>query len=161
MTGMATDRFHLSTVLLISGLVSTLAVFAIWSFASSAPILYIFSIVYGLSAGGYSATWTRCSTEVHHGAKRTEVGVLIGLFGAGRGVGSLISGPISEKLLKLDLWNGELHGAYGTGFGILIVFTGVTAILGGLGWTLRFVKNVGLTGSPHAECTEPTPTSHE
>ncbi|KAI1108731.1 MFS monocarboxylate transporter [Nemania sp. NC0429] len=146
LSGLATDHFHLSTVLLNLSSISTIGVFFFWGFATSQARLLIFSLVYGLSAGGWSSTWTWCSAEVHKEAPRTEMGVLIGLFGAGRGLGSIISGPVSESLFGYPPWDAELRGAYGTGYGIIIVFTGVSAALGGLGYLMRF---------KHQDATEP------
>lgn len=76
--------------------------------------------------------------EVQRDAIEAEAGVMIGMMAAGRGVGAVRSGPVSESLLGYGSWN--LRGAYGTEYGILIVFTGITALLGGFGclsW-LRF-----------------------
>ncbi|KAI1169768.1 MFS monocarboxylate transporter [Nemania sp. FL0916] len=137
LSGLATDHLHLSTVLLSLSLISSIAVFLIWGFATSQPVLLLFSIVYGLSAGGWSSTWTWCSVEVHKEAPRTEMGVLIGLFGAGRGLGSIVSGPLSESLLRYPAWGRELAGAYGTGYGIIIAFAGISAVFGSLGWLMR------------------------
>ncbi|KAH8161828.1 hypothetical protein CIB48_g6427 [Xylaria polymorpha] len=155
LSGMATDHFHLSTVLLSLSLISSIGVFLLWGFATSRAVLLIFSLVYGLSAGGWSSTWTWCSAEVHKEAPRTEMGVLIGLFGAGRGLGSIVSGPISESLLGYAPWGRELGGAYGTGYGIIIVFTGVSAVLGSLGWFMRFKhQDVAGPAQPHTTAPE-------
>lgn len=73
--------------------------------------------------------------------ERADVGTLIGLLSAGRGIGAVASGPLSEALLNGNPWRDQTGSAYGSGFGSLIVFTGVTATVGGvsflgkrLGW---------------------------
>jgi len=48
----------------------------------------------------------------------------------GRGIGNIVSGPISEALIKTGTL-GE-HGLYGTQYGSLVVWTGVSAALGGV-----------------------------
>ena len=54
--GTLIDRFHVTIVVLISTLGATLSVFLLWGFAASLPLLCIFSLIYGLFAGGFSAT---------------------------------------------------------------------------------------------------------
>lgn len=65
---------------------------------------------------------------------RAEAGLVFGLLAAGRGIGSVGSGPLSEALLSNRPWVGDAFLGYGTGYGGLIVFTGVSAMLGGMGW---------------------------
>lgn len=70
---------------------------------------------------------------------RAEAGLIFGLLAAGRGIGSVVSGPLSEALLSERPWAGDAILGYGTGYGALIVFTGVSAMLGGMGWVGRRV----------------------
>lgn len=96
-------------------------------------MLYIFALAYGIFAGGYTATWTGCLAEVQRDSRDAEAGVFLGMMAATRGLGAIVSGPISEELLKLGLGAKALAGAYGSKYGVVIVFTGVTAVLGGFG----------------------------
>ena len=70
---------------------------------------------------------------------RTEAGLVFGLLSAGRGIGSGLSVPLSEVLLSEQPWVGIAMLEYGTGHGGLIVFTGVSAMLGGMIWVARRV----------------------
>ena len=70
-------------------------------------------------------------SEIQRDAIEAEAGVVLGMMAAGRGLGAVMSGPVSETLLGYGSWN--LRGAYGTEYGILILFTGITAVLGGFG----------------------------
>ena len=135
--GFLTDRYNISTVLAILALTSAASVFFIWGFATTAPVLYLFSILFGIFAGGYTASWTGCITEVKKANPDTAITVVIGAMSAGRGFGCVLSGPLSEYLLSLG--TSEAAGAYGTRYGSLILFTGLTALLGsfGLFGTLR------------------------
>jgi len=47
---------------------------------------------------------------------------------------------VSEALVRSRAWTGEASGAYGSGYGSLIVFTGITAALGGVGVVGRMIK---------------------
>lgn len=67
-----------------------------------------------------------------------DPGMVFACLAAGRGIGNVVSGPLSEALMgKGADWHAEL--AYGSGFGPLIVFTGVSAALGGLSCVGRVV----------------------
>ena len=91
------DYYHISTVLLLSAIASTLCVFLIWGFATTEPMLYIFAILFGLFAGGYTATWIGCATEVKKENPNAAVAVIMGTMAAGRGVGCVISGPVTFR----------------------------------------------------------------
>lgn len=69
-----------------------------------------------------------------------DVGMMLGVTSAGRGVGSVLSGPLSEALLKGGGWRDKAGAGYGSGFGELIVFTGITAAVGGMSF---FGKRLG------------------
>ena len=135
--GSLTDRIHVTTVILISTLGATLSVFVLWGLTMSLPLLCIFSLIYGLFAGGFTATWPGIIREVRKKDDTAEVGLIFGMLAAGRGVGSVVTGPLSEALLSEKIWLGRAELGYGTGYGGLIVFTGVTAMLGGFGWVGR------------------------
>ena len=135
--GSLTDRFHVTSVILISSIGATLSVFCFWGFAMSLPLLCIFSLVYGLFAGGYSTTWAGITKEVKKYDDRAETGFIFGLLAAGRGIGSVVSGRLSEALVNGRPWLGQAALGYGSGYGLLICFTGVSALLGGSSWLGR------------------------
>ncbi|KAJ5682119.1 uncharacterized protein N7477_002059 [Penicillium maclennaniae] len=66
--------------------------------------------------------------------------VIFPFMETGRGIGNLVSGPLSEVLLKADHWKGRAWGAYGSGFGTLVVCTGATALVGGISVVARQMK---------------------
>lgn len=63
--------------------------------------------------------------------------MIFGLLAAGRGIGSVLSGPLSEALLQGKPWAGDASLGYRTGYGGLIVFTGFSAALGSVSWVGR------------------------
>ena len=137
--GSLTDRLHVTTVVLISTIGSTLSVFLFWGLAVSFPLLCIFALAYGLFAGGFTSTFSGVIREVQKHERGTEAGMIFGLLSAGRGIGSVLSGPLSEALLKDKPWIGEAGLGYGTGYGGLMIFTGISALLGGVSWVGRRV----------------------
>lgn len=56
LAGLLIDRFHVTTVTVICGIGSAVAVLLFWGFAVSEPVLYIFAILYGTFAGSFSTT---------------------------------------------------------------------------------------------------------
>lgn len=147
-TGFLIDRYHISTILLISSLGSAISVLFVWGFAVSQPVLFIFAFAYGVFAGGYASTWTGCAADIRKETGRGEIAIIVGTMAAGRGFGCVISGPVSEKLLHSKNWVGLSLGVYGTRYGNLILFTGVTVLLGSLGsigrlkrWTLKHLED--------------------
>lgn len=96
-------------------------------------MLYIFALVWGMFGGGFSATWSGYAPAMKQGnpSAHVDVGLVLALMAAGRGVGAVISGPLSERLLEMG-WNSHASFAYGTAYGVLIVFTGVTTAFSGI-----------------------------
>ena len=146
--GSLTDRLHVTTCIFISTVGATAGVFLLWGFASSLPVLYLFCIVYGAFAGSFTSTWTGIMRDVASqgggrdrdsdaaggptgGGGSFDPGMVFAFLATGRGVGNVVSGPLSESLVKGMPWKGGAVGGYGTGFGALIVFTGATAFVGG------------------------------
>jgi MFS family permease len=139
--GAVTDRWHVTTAVMISAVGTTISAFVLWGLASTSfPLLCVFGLMYGLFAGGFTSTYTGSIREVRTKKPNAEAGLVFGFLAAGRGIGSVASGPLSEALLKGgQAWKGKADAAYGTGYGPLIIFTGVTAALSSLGWVGRRV----------------------
>ncbi|KUJ19832.1 MFS monocarboxylate transporter [Mollisia scopiformis] len=135
--GMLVDRFHVTTVILLSSLGTTISVFLLWGLSTALPLLVVFSIVYGFFAGGFVSTNAGVIKLVKQGDGSADVGILLGIISAARGVGAIASGPLSDAVLRGRPWAGEAGGAYGSGYGGLIVFTGVSAAVGGVGFLGR------------------------
>ncbi|KAI1321257.1 MFS general substrate transporter [Xylariaceae sp. FL0255] len=129
--GTLTDRLTATTCVLISSAGATIGVLTIWGFSTTIPALYLFCVVYGLFAGSFTSTWPAIMREL---AQKREAAVdptvVFGWLCAGRGIGSLISGPLSDGIAKGMAWKGHASGGYGSGYGPLIAYTGITALLG-------------------------------
>lgn len=135
--GSMVDRYHATTCILASTVGSTIAVFLIWGVADTLAPLYIFCIFYGLFAGSFTSTWPAIVSEVKKKSVYADPSIILGLLSTGRGIGNVVSGPLSEALIDKQAWKGVVSGGYGTGYGPLIVFTGVSAFLGGVGVVAR------------------------
>ncbi|KAF1363075.1 MFS general substrate transporter [Lizonia empirigonia] len=128
------DYFHITTMILISTFGSALAVFLFWGFSSQTALLAVFSITYGFFAGGFSSTWSGVLQELKAQSPTLDTGFIFGLLAGGRGIGNIISGPLSVALVTNDGWmkDGKSWG-YNGQYGGIILFTGVTALLGSWG----------------------------
>lgn len=142
-------RFPLSatTVTAVSAVSSALSAFLFWGLASPGSgsgmaLLVLFSTTFGFFAGGYSATWGGVINEMEQeAAQRNEAidaGMVYGLLNGARGIGYVAGGLVGVPLLQVG---STLSGgfAYGTSYGPLIIFTGLSSVFGGWGllWKWR------------------------
>ncbi|KAL5322057.1 hypothetical protein ACEPPN_010026 [Leptodophora sp. 'Broadleaf-Isolate-01'] len=145
-------RFPLSatTVTSISAVCSALSAFLFWGLTSqgSMALLVLFSITFGFFAGGYSATWGGVINELEsEAAQRNEAidtGMLYGLLNGARGVGYVSGGLAGVALLKAGGETAIGGFGYGTPYGPLILFTGLSSVFGGWGLLWRWKKVPGL-----------------
>lgn len=138
---MLVDRYHVSTAIAIVTFGQIVATFIFWGLTSSQPMLYVFALVWGLFGGGFASTWSGYAPAMKRSNSSThvDIGLVLSLMAAGRGIGAVISGPLSERLLDVG-WKTQAGFAYGTVYGILIVFTGITTTLGGTACIGRLLK---------------------
>lgn len=130
--GRLVDRYHVSRAILVSSIGSTIAVFGVWGCSTHKATLYIFAILFGLFGSGYPGHWTGCASDMRRTSPTLNTGLVISLLCAGKGVGTILAGPVSEKLLSMKPWQ-DTGLAYGSSYGSIIVLTGVCAFLGGAG----------------------------
>lgn len=133
--GMAVDRYHVVNCLLVSAIGSAAGVALLWGFSSSLATLYIFCLVYGVFAGCQSSAWSAVVRDTMTKRRGVDSGMVWACLSAGRGVGNLCSGPLSEALWRSGNWNSIL--AYSSGYGALIAFTSATALLSGWGYAAK------------------------
>lgn len=145
--GFLSDNKHLQlsapTVTAISAVSSALAAFLFWGLAAHGGIglLVMFAITFGFFASGYSATWGGIMNDMEKdAAERNEAidsGMLYGLLNGARGIGYVSGGLLSVPLIKMGSNNPVGRFGYGTTYGPLIMFTGLSLIFGGSGLVFR------------------------
>lgn len=69
------------------------------------------------------------------------MGIIFGFVAAGRGIGVVVSGPLSARMMGTGQWEAGI-GGYGTGSAVLIIFTGITALFGGVSWVGKKTKMI-------------------
>ncbi|KAF4542177.1 Mfs monocarboxylate [Lasiodiplodia theobromae] len=141
------------------------------SSSSSVALLVVFALAYGFFAGGFSSTWGGVLRELERENPTLDTGFAFGLLAGGRGVGNVVSGPISVALIAstrarnaaavssgdhgqmmgsrssgggesgvVEVVGGGLAaaaGAYGSAYGPMILYTGISALLGAWGWVCQ------------------------
>jgi MFS family permease len=151
--GYLSDNKHFplaaTTVTAISAISSALSAFLFWGLTSegSLALLILFSITFGFFAGGYSATWGGVINELEHEAAQSneavDTGLLYGLLNGARGVGYVSGGLAGVPLLKMG---SSVMGdfGYGTPYGPLIIFTGLSSVFGGWGiiWKCKSMRRL-------------------
>ncbi|KAF7594228.1 hypothetical protein BBP40_009779 [Aspergillus hancockii] len=135
--GYLADRYHVTTCILISTIGAVVSTFLIWGLSVSLAPLYLFCIVYGCTGGSFSSSWSATSAEVRRVHPSADLSMVFAFLETGRGIGNVVSGPLSEELLKLELWEGRAFGAYGTVYGVIVVLTGLTTLVGGISVVAR------------------------
>ncbi|KAL2071767.1 hypothetical protein VTL71DRAFT_13002 [Oculimacula yallundae] len=139
-------RLSATTVTSISAVSSALAAFLFWGLTSqgSLALLAIFSITFGFFAGGYSATWGGVINELESEAAQwneaIDTGMLYGMLNGARGIGYVSGGLAGVALLKAGSETSVGGFGYGTAYGPLIVFTGLSSVFGGWGLLWKWKK---------------------
>lgn len=139
--GSLTDRLHVTTCIMISTIRTVLGVFFLWGFATHLATLYVFSVIYGLFAGSsYTAAWPGIIRQLNYnptsegpsgGGQAYDPTMILGILTAGRGIGNIISGPLSGILLK-KIPSHRGQSAWNSGYSTIVAFTGSTALIGGV-----------------------------
>ena len=135
-----------TTVTAISAFSSALSAFLLWGLTSegSMALLVLFSITFGFFAGGYSATWGGIINELEgEAAEENEAidpGMVYGMLNGTRGIGYVSGGLAGVPLLKAGSMNSMEPFAFGTTYGPLIIFTGLSSVFGGWGLLWRWKK---------------------
>lgn len=135
--GFVSDR--VSNVLLlvfVSSFVSALASFLIWGFAASLPTLLAFALIYGWFAGGFVILWPKFGSILSE-----DPGPVYSMMAFGKGIGNILTGPLSSPLME-----GDVRPGYGLNrYEPLILYLGSMMLVSSLsifGWPIRFRPHV-------------------
>ena len=153
----------LNILILSTSLISAISVFTLWCLATNLATLIPFALIFGFFANGYTVLWPRMgmvlatitppassssspltspvpSQEIP--LNSTAILTTFGLFSFQKGLGALIAGPVSTRLLEVDgnvLLGGGVGGggnmaryAAGGSFVGIVLFTGCALLLSAL-----------------------------
>lgn len=149
--GWLSDNCDIYLVMFGSTSVSAVAVYLLWGLSKSFGVLVAFAIIYGLSAGGFSAMWTRFGSVISGDDSSSSVLTLIGVFSFQRGIGNILSGPISSALVGSTVFKGS-DGDIGYGlrkYEGVVLFVGSAMLVSCLGVGGRLLKPTGVPNTLH------------
>ncbi|KAF2753323.1 putative monocarboxylate transporter [Pseudovirgaria hyperparasitica] len=139
-------KLSASTITAISAGCSALSAFLFWGLTSrgSLVLLLVFSMTFGFFSGGYSSTWGGIINELEcEAAQRNEAidsGMLYGLLNGARGIGYVSGGLAGVPLLRAGSAASVGRFGYESGYGPLIVFTGLSSVCGGWGLLWKWTR---------------------
>lgn len=113
-------RMAVNSLILLSTLVSAASVLALWGFAFTFVRLIFFSLIYGFFGAGYTAMWARMGTAVN--SEPSTAFVTFGLFCLQKGVGNILTGPISAALIRQKV-DDSMYGV--VKYEGIVLFTGI------------------------------------
>ncbi|KAG0145009.1 hypothetical protein CROQUDRAFT_672000 [Cronartium quercuum f. sp. fusiforme G11] len=129
--GTMSDYFGVFWLIGITSVTSTASILLLWGFCNSITMLASFSIIYGLTAGGFSCLWQGFVKLID--PEDLNPGKLIVIFVTSRGIANLITGPITGTIFS--------HAkSEKSGYQKLIYFSGVLMALSTVGMTSWFMK---------------------
>ena len=143
--GRLSDKVSVHMLATISATVACGSTFILWSLADSLAYVIGFAFVFGAFASGFIALWPRMGTMF---AER-DANMIYSFLSCGRGLGVIVSGPISSSLLKV----GKSHGKNSTPrqtFKALVLFVGSCMAAGAfitcIGWVSSIHKSIKRSG---------------
>lgn len=140
--GSLSDKLPVTTCMIISSAGAAISALLIWGLSTSLPALYVFCVLYGIFAGSWAAIWPGIMRDVSQrgeseGHGQADPVMVHGHLCVGRGVGNIISGSLGDSLTRGMPWQGKVIGGYGSGFGILILYTGLTGLVSGMNFAWK------------------------
>lgn len=135
------NRVPVSVLAFILPLVSCASVFTLWGFGRSLPLLIVFSMIYGFFGGGFVVLWAKMGLELSDDPQVALV--TFGIFSSMKGIGNVITGPISAVLIL----NETRREAYGLEkYRWVVIYCGVCmATCSGTMVILYFVRKLKRT----------------
>jgi MFS family permease len=128
-------KVSVNTLIAICSSVAAIVTLSVWGLARSLVSLALFAMVYGFFGAGYTAMWARMVTAVSDEPSASQA--IFGLFCFGKGVGNILTGPISAGLLRLtDHSAGYGHGMYQA----VVLFSGVSLVLSATSLVTVYVR---------------------
>ncbi|KAK5111998.1 hypothetical protein LTR62_004532 [Meristemomyces frigidus] len=137
--GLLSDKLHVSssTNTMISAAGSAICVFLLWGLKSNTitGLLISFAIGFGFFASAYSSTWGGWINDMEKEAadhnEAINSGMVYGFMNGARGLGYIAGGLSGVGLLNFGALSSSKEWAFGTQYGALILFTGISSAVGG------------------------------
>lgn len=128
-------RMPVNFLIMVSTVISAASVLALWGFAFTFVRLVSFSLIYGFFGAGYTAMWARMGTAIS--AEPTIAFTTFGLFCMQKGIGNVLTGPISAALIGQEVKE-RVYGVFK--FESIILFTGSCMLVSGASVAIGYCK---------------------
>ncbi|KAG8974338.1 hypothetical protein FRC05_007644 [Tulasnella sp. 425] len=126
--GGISDKYDLRVSISVSTVGSAAAILLVWGFTAKLAPLLVFACLYGFFSSGFSVLWTRFIGVISPEDPRLH-SILISLFATSRGLGNVLTGPLSTVLLRHSPFYDTVSFGYGIkGYGSLILFAGLAML---------------------------------
>jgi len=129
--GYLCDKLPYLQVMLVSALFSAIAAFTLLGLASSLALVFVFVVIFGSLAGGFSSAWTAAAVETSEGDPSLRAPVFLGLAWS-RGIaailGPVIAGSLYDRARDKEA---KLYGGHG--------FINVTILVGTMMFATGFL----------------------
>lgn len=99
--GWVSDKVNIYIPMTVSTLLSAAATLLLWGPAKGMLRLSLFSLFYGSFGGGFTVLWARMA--IHCTTNELDIITIYSIFSVMRGVGNVVSGPLSSLLLSDSL----------------------------------------------------------
>jgi MFS family permease len=83
--GLLMGRSSVSSVILAISVGAAAAILVVWGVSTSIGPLFLFSVLYGLTAGSYSTSWTGMIRDIKERSLAADASIVFGFLAAGRG----------------------------------------------------------------------------
>lgn len=138
--GILIDKVNVTTCIAISSIGSTLSILTHWGMAPTADVVLAFALLYGLFAGSFSSTWPGIMRTAQQKFPAASGTMVFAFLAAGRGLGNILSGPFSQHLIRQTITDRLPSGGYSSSYMPMIIFTGISAYLGGVAFFSGLVR---------------------
>lgn len=128
-------RMSINFLILVSTVISAISVLALWGLAYTFIRLIFFSLIYGFFGAGYTAMWARMGTAIS--SEPTTAFTTFGLFCLQKGIGNVLTGPISGALVGQRV-NARSYGV--VKYEGIVLFTGSCMLASGISVAMGYFK---------------------
>lgn len=128
-------RMSINFLILLSTAISAVSVLALWGLAFTFVRLIIFSLIYGFFGAGYTAMWARMGTAIS--SEPTTAFTTFGMFCLQKGIGNVLTGPISAALIGQKV-NNRMYGV--VKYEAVIFFTGTCMLASAASIAVGYIK---------------------
>ncbi|KAI0045443.1 MFS general substrate transporter [Auriscalpium vulgare] len=123
-SGYYCDVGSYTRVMLSSAILSSILAYALWGFAHSLALVYVFVVIFGTISGGFSAICPPAAAEVHGSQPFSP----FAFFGIAKGLAAVFGPFIAASLRPVRIDDMKLgpgkHGWAGYGFTSITIFVG-------------------------------------